>query len=149
MSADFDEGIEEIKASTIEDSRKAKEVIEKWLSYMGEMEDPQGHARITGPCGDTVEMFLRIENDKIADARFTTDGCLSTIAAGSVACELAIGRGVKVAFKISKEVILESLGGLPEDSLHCALLVSNTLKEALTDYLTSKNEPWRRLYKKQ
>lgn len=149
MSDDFDEGIEEIKASTLEDSRKAKEVIEKWLNYMGEMEDAQGHARITGPCGDTVEMFLRIENDKVADARFTTDGCLSTIAAGSVACELAIGRAVKGAFKISKEIILESLGGLPEDSLHCALLASSTLKEALTDYLGSKKESRRRLYKKR
>ncbi len=66
-----------------------------------------------------------------------------------MACELAIGKNIKDAFKINKEVILENLGGLPEESIHCALLASNTLKEALTDYLTSKDEPWRKFYKKQ
>ncbi len=148
MPTDFDEAIEEIKASTIGDAGKAEEVIDKWLRYMGAMENPQGRAKITGPCGDTVEMYLRIQDDRVTDARFTTDGCLTTIAAGSMACELAIGRDIKDAFKISKEVVLESLGGLPADSVHCALLASNTLREALTDYLTSKKQPWRRLYKK-
>jgi nitrogen fixation NifU-like protein len=146
--SEFDEGIEQIKAATIENGRKAEKAIEKWLRYMGEMEDPQGHGKITGPCGDTVEIFLQIHDDTITDARFTTDGCLTTIAAGSMACELVIGKDVRGAFKVSKEVILERLGGLPEDGVHCALLTSNTLREALTDHLTSKKEPWRRLYKK-
>ena len=115
---------------------------------MGEMENPEGHAKITGPCGDTVEMFLRIQDNKVTGARFLTDGCLTTIAAGSMACDLAIGRDIKGAFKISPELISESLGGLPEDSVHCALLASNTLREALTDYLTSKGQRWRSIYKK-
>lgn len=149
MSDDFDESVEGTQASLIEDARKAEKGIEKWLGYMGEMESPQAYGKVAGPCGDTVEISLRIQDNRITDARFTTDGCLTTIAAGGMACELAIGRDIKGAFKISQEVILESLGGLPEDSVHCALLTSNTLKEALTDYLTSKREPWRKLYRKQ
>lgn len=153
MSVDFDKAMDEIQASIIEDARKvySEKVIERWLSptHMGEMGKPQGYGKVKGPCGDTVKVFLDIHNDKIIDAQFITDGCMTTIAAGSMACELAIGKNIKDAFKISKEVILKNLDGLPEESTHCALLASNTLKEALTDYLTSKDEPWRRLYKKQ
>jgi nitrogen fixation NifU-like protein len=152
MSDDFDRVVEEIQASIIEEARKlySEKVIERWLhpTYMGEVEDPQGSGKVTGPCGDTMHIFLRIENRKIADARFLTDGCATTIAAGCMACELAIGKTYKEALKISREVILEELGGLPEESIHCALLASNTLREALSDYLSTSNEPWRRLYKK-
>ena len=115
---------------------------------IGVIEDADQMTDVTGPCGDTVNIYLRIDNDKIIDARFITDGCATTIAASSAACELAIGKTFNEAFKITKEVILEQLGGLPEESTHCALLASNTLRAALTDYLSSRNEPWRRLYKK-
>jgi nitrogen fixation NifU-like protein len=152
MSEDFDKAMDELQASIIEDARKiySEKVIEKWLNptYMGEMENPQGHGKVTGTCGDTVQIFLKIDNSKIIDARFITDGCATTIAAGCMACELAIGRPLKEAFKITKEIILEQLGGLPEESIHCALLASDTMRAALTDYIQSKNEPWRKLYKK-
>ena len=152
MSEDFDKAMDELQASIIEDARKvySEEVIQRWLNpkYVGEMENPEGYGKVTGPCGDTVKILLRVDNDKIIDARFVTDGCATTIAAGSAACELAIGKTFKEAFKITKEVILEQLGGLPEENSHCALLASNTLRTALTDYLSSRNEPWRRLYKK-
>jgi nitrogen fixation NifU-like protein len=152
MSEDFDKAAEEIQASVIEEARKvySEKVIEWWLhpTYMGEVEDPQGSGTVTGSCGDTMHVFLRIENGIIDDARFLTDGCVTTIAAGCMACELAIGRTYQEALKISKEVILEQLGGLPDESIHCALLASDTLRKALTDYLATRNEPWRRLYKK-
>jgi nitrogen fixation NifU-like protein len=152
MSDDFDKAMEELQASIIEDARKiySEKVIERWLSpqYMGQIDVPHGYGKVKGPCGDTVQIFLNIKNDMITDARFLTDGCATTIAAGGMACELAIGKTLREAFKITKEVILEQLGGLPEESIHCALLASDTLRVALTDYLTSKNEPWRRFYKK-
>jgi nitrogen fixation NifU-like protein len=151
MSEDFDKAIDEIQASIIADARKiySEKVIERWLNpkYMGEMESPQGHGKVTGTCGDTVQIFLRIDNNKIIDARFITDGCATTIAAGGMACELAIGKTLREAYRITKEVILQQLDGLPEESTHCALLASNTLREALNDYLASKNETWKRLYK--
>ena len=153
MSVEFEKAIEEIQASIIRDARKiySEKVIERWLNpeYFGEMENPHGRATITGPCGDTMTIFLEMIDDKIIDARFVTDGCMTTIVAGSMACELAIGGTIKDAYKIGDEVILESLDGLPEESAHCALLASNTLKETLADYLSCKNEPWRRLYRKK
>jgi nitrogen fixation NifU-like protein len=145
MQEDFDKVVEEIQASVMEEARKvySERVIEWWLdpTYMGDMENPQGSGTATGSCGDTMHLFLRIEDGKITDARFLTNGCATTIAAGCMACELAIGRTYKEALKISQEVILEELGGLPEESIHCALLASDTLRKALTDSLASRNEP--------
>jgi nitrogen fixation protein NifU and related proteins len=145
MSKDFDKAMDELQASVIEDARKiySDKVIQTWLNpkYMGEMESPQGHGEVTGTCGDTVQIFLKIDNNKIIDARFITDGCATTIAAGCMACELAIGKYLKDACKITKEKILEDLGGLPEESIHCALLAADTLKDALTDYVQSRKEP--------
>ena len=109
MSEDLDKTIEEIQASIIEEARKifSEKVIDRWLhpTYMGDIENPQGFGKVTGPCGDTIHIFLKIENDKIADARFLTDGCATTIAAGCKACELAIGKTFQEAFKITKEII--------------------------------------------
>ena len=143
MSEDFDKAMDELQKSIIEDARKvySEKVIERWLNpkYMGEMESPQGYGRVIGTCGDTVQIFLRIDNNKIIDARFITDGCATTIAAGGMACELAMGKPFREAFKITKEIILEQLGGLPDESIHCALLASDTLRAALTDYLQSRN----------
>lgn len=151
MPDDFDKAVEEIQAAIIEEARKvySEKVIQRWLhpEYLGEIENPQGYGKVTGPCGDTVTIFLRIINDKIIDARFTTDGCATTVAAGCMACELSIGKTLRQAYGITKEVILEQLDGLPEESTHCAVLASDTLREALTDSLTSKNETWKRLYK--
>ncbi len=76
-----------------------------------------------------------------------TDGCGTTIAAGSMVTELAKGSTTTQALKISQQDVLDALGGLPEESQHCALLAVNTLKEALKDYLVTRNEPWKRVYK--
>jgi nitrogen fixation NifU-like protein len=143
MAEDIDKVVEEIQASIIEEARKiySEKVIDWWLHprYMGKLEDPQGSGTVTGSCGDTMHVFLKIENDTIADARFLTDGCTTTIAAGCTACELAIGKTCEEALEISQEVILEQLDGLPEEGIHCALLASDTLRKAVTDYGSSKD----------
>ncbi|MBW2002959.1 MAG: iron-sulfur cluster assembly scaffold protein [Deltaproteobacteria bacterium] len=154
MPVDFDNAMDEMQASIIEDARKiySEKVIEKWMNpthmgeiwmnptHMGEIEKPHGYGKVKGPCGDSIKIFLQIYDERITDARFVTDGCATTIASGSMACELVIGKNITDAFAINKEVILENLGGLPEENAHCALLASNTLKEALTDYLRSTDE---------
>ena len=93
-----------------------------------------GHARITGPCGDTMEFWLEIEEAHVVGIGFTTTGCSSSRAAGSMATELAMGRYIDEVAHIEQADILEALGGLPSDSEHCALLASNTLKAALEDF---------------
>jgi len=115
---------------------------------LGRMENADSYARVTGPCGDTMEIWLAAEDNKIEQATFETDGCLTTIAAGSVATEMVKNKKINEALQIEPQSILEALGGLPKESEHCALLAANTLKAAVRDYITMKREPWKRAYRK-
>ena len=115
---------------------------------VGDIDDADGFAKVTGSCGDTMEIWLKIKNGTIADASFLTDGCGTTIASGSMLTELAKGKSIGEAQKISQQDVLDALGGLPEESQHCALLAANTLKEAIKDYVALKKEPWKKAYKK-
>ena len=115
---------------------------------VGSMANADGHAMITGPCGDTMSIWIRVRDGTIRQAAFWTDGCGTTIAAGSMVTELAKGKRVSQALGISQLDVLDALDGLPEDSVHCALLAANTLKEAARGYMAFRNEPWKRDYRK-
>ena len=115
---------------------------------LGDMEDADGFAKVTGSCGDSIEIWLRVNNGTIADATFMTDGCGTSIASGSMVTELVKGRTTPEARGISQQDILNALGGLPEESEHCALLAADALKVAIRDYLAMKKEPWKRAYRK-
>jgi nitrogen fixation NifU-like protein len=114
---------------------------------MGGMENADGFGKVTGPCGDTMEIWLKIKNNTVVEATFLTDGCGTSIAAGSMVTELAKGKSISEALKITHQDVLDAFGGLPEESIHCAFLAANTLREAIKDYFTFKNEPWRRAYR--
>jgi nitrogen fixation NifU-like protein len=85
-----------------------------------------------------VEIFLRIRNDKIEDISYTTDGCMTSHAAVSAATVMAKGKAVRDCIRINQSSILEHLGGMPEDSEHCALLAANTFHKALRNYAVGK-----------
>jgi nitrogen fixation NifU-like protein len=116
---------------------------------VGSIQDAEGFASITGPCGDTMEIWLKVGHNAIKDATFWTDGCGTSIAAGSMVTELAKGKTISSALKITQQDVLDVLGGLPEESTHCALLAANTLKEAIKDYLAYQREPWKKAYRRQ
>lgn len=115
---------------------------------LGTIYDADGFASVTGHCGDTMKIWLKVRNSTIKQATFSTDGCGTTIAAGSMVTELVKGKAIASALRMTQQDVLEALGGLPEESVHCALLAANTLKEAAKDYLAFKNEPWKRPYKR-
>jgi nitrogen fixation NifU-like protein len=115
---------------------------------VGSIPDADGFASVTGPCGDTMEIWLKVRNGAINQATFRTDGCGTTIAAGSMVTELLKGKTVANALGTTQQGVLDALGGLPEESVHCALLAANTVKEAAKDYLAIRNEPWKRAYRK-
>ncbi|RLA83691.1 MAG: iron-sulfur cluster assembly scaffold protein [Deltaproteobacteria bacterium] len=105
---------------------------------VGSMEDADGFAQFTGPCGDTMEIWIKVRDGEIVRASFWTDGCGTTVASGSMVTELVKGKMVLDAMEITKEDVLSALGGLPEESEHCALLAATTLKLAIADYLRRK-----------
>ena len=103
-----------------------------------QLPDFNGHARITGPCGDTMEFWLKVRNDNVEKASFYNDGCGFSIACGSMAARLAEGKPLVDAARLCQKDILEALGGLPEEAEHCALLAANTMKAACEDYLSHR-----------
>jgi nitrogen fixation NifU-like protein len=115
---------------------------------IGELEDADGFARVIGPCGDTMQIWLKVKDGMISSVSFTTDGCGTSIASGSMITEMAKGKSVGEAQRISQQDVLDALDGLPEESQHCALLAANTLKQAVKDYFDIKNEPWKKTYRK-
>jgi len=114
---------------------------------LGRLSGADGFGRVTGPCGDTMEIWLMVRDNRVCEATFMTDGCATTLASGSMVTELATGRPVAEAMKIDQDEILRCLEGLPPDSQHCALLAANTLREAIRDYLAVSREPWRKAYR--
>ncbi len=104
----------------------------------GRLDEWDGHARITGLCGDTMEFWVKVSAQGILQANFTTDGCGASRAAGSMATELAAGQLVKKALQIQQGDVLRALGSLLGDSEHCALLAVNTLQAAIRDCLKHK-----------
>ncbi len=126
-------------------------VIERWQNprNVGKIDNPDGYGKVKGECGDTMEVFLKIEKNKISECTFMTDGCGTSMAAGSMATEIAKDKTFTEALaKVSAEEILKQLGGLPPDSVHCAQLASETLRRALADYLHNRNSSWKKAYRK-
>lgn len=118
------------------------------MRNMGQISAPEGIGRSTGSCGDTMEMSLRIRDDRVIDSRFLTEGCVITAVVGNMTSELTKGKSVQEALQIRPEDIITAVGGLPPEHDHCADLACTTLKEALKDYLVNKREPWKARYRK-
>lgn len=103
--------------------------------YFGRLNDPTSSSYLKGPCGDAMEFYLVIDNDKIAEIKYYTDGCHPTKACAAMAAKLADGKTIKEALTISAGEIIARLKGLPEDHLHCSILSVSTLYRAIADYL--------------
>jgi len=116
---------------------------------VGTIPNPDGYASAVGSCGDIMEIWLRIKGDIIQNATFLTTGCGPTVAALSLVTELAKGKTIAESKEITPEYVLNTLGGLPEENIECAVLAATILREAIRDYLAFKNEPWKRMYRQQ
>jgi nitrogen fixation NifU-like protein len=126
-------------------------VIQHWQNPKNfhRIEQPDGYGKVTGSCGDTMEMFIRLKQGRISQCSFMTDGCGTTIACGSIATEIARGKTFTEALGAVKgDEILSQLGGLPEESVHCAFLASETLRRALADCLYQQRSGWKKHYRK-
>ncbi|MFH2069356.1 MAG: Fe-S cluster assembly scaffold protein NifU [Candidatus Omnitrophota bacterium] len=108
---------------------------------VGVMENPSGVGKVGNPvCGDVMELFIKVENEIIADAKFRTFGCGAAIATSSMVTELVKGKSLEEALKISNKAVAEALGGLPPIKMHCSVLAEEALKAAIDDYRKKQNE---------
>ncbi|MBN2442457.1 MAG: iron-sulfur cluster assembly scaffold protein [Spirochaetales bacterium] len=123
------------------DNEMAKTFSKKTLHYsrnpvnMGRMNDPFGSAYIKGICGDSMEIYLIIENNVITEVSFFTEGCGATVACGSAVTVLTKGKTIAQVLSLSPRDIIDHLDGLPEENIHCAILAVNTFFKAVADYM--------------
>jgi nitrogen fixation NifU-like protein len=137
----FDDIVNELQDKINEETIEAygQAGFERWRNppHRGKPAKANYEGASTGKCGDTIRIFLHIEDDRVRDAGFATDGCGSSMISGSMAAELAVDKPCEALAAISGETVLEGLGGpdcLPVDDHHCAWLAANALHEAVGDY---------------
>jgi len=109
---------------------------------MGEMENPDGVGEAQNPvCGDTMRLFIKVETDRIIDAKFLTFGCGAAIASSSMTTEMVKGKTIEEVLMISDQVIAEALGGLPPAKIHCSVLAEKAIQAAVLDYRKKTPSP--------
>ena len=102
---------------------------------IGEIENADGVGEVGNPvCGDMMSFYINVEDNKITDVKFKTFGCVAAIAVSSMVTEMAMGKTLEEAKKITKKSVAESLDGLPKEKMHCSNLGADALAKAIEDY---------------
>jgi len=108
---------------------------------VGQIENPDGVGHVGNPiCGDIMELYIKVKENVIVDAKFKTFGCGAAIATSSMVTELVKGKTIEEALKISNKTVAEALEGLPPVKMHCSMLAEDALKSAIEDYLKKKKK---------
>ena len=139
MNDHLDNFINQLQQQIFDEARKTlgENGFQRWRTpkYNKRMENPDAFARITGSCGDTMEIFLKFHGQQVIDASYFTDGCGSSSVCGSFAAEMAIGKNPDEIITIDGNSILARLGHVSKDEEHCAFLAAETLQAALHDHM--------------
>ncbi|MBM9605693.1 iron-sulfur cluster assembly scaffold protein [Desulfopila inferna] len=112
------------------------------LSYIlsPRMENPDAIARLTGNCGDTMEIALQMSDGKVMKTHYWTDGCTMSRTCIEFAARLASGKSLKELRNINMTHIIDDIGQVPESHLHCAQLAETVLQKALSDYMAGHED---------
>ena len=107
---------------------------------VGIMENADGYGKVgNASCGDVMEIFLKIDDEIITDAKFRTFGCAAAIATSSISTEMIIGKSVNEALELTNKAVIDALDGLPAKKRHCSVLAEEGIKSALEDYINKKS----------
>ena len=108
---------------------------------MGEISDADGVGTVGNPtCGDLMTMYIKVKEDRIKDIKFKTFGCGAAIATSSMTTELAKGKTIDEAMRITRANVADQLGGLPPVKMHCSNLAADALHAAIKDYQQKKQK---------
>ncbi len=106
---------------------------------VGEIPDADGIGTVGNPiCGDLMSIYIKVENDRIVDIKFKTFGCGAAIATSSMITEMAKGKTLDEALKITRNDVADALDGLPPIKMHCSNLAADGLKSAIRDYYSRR-----------
>lgn len=107
---------------------------------VGEIKDADGIGKVGNPvCGDMMWIFIKVKENKLEDVKFKTFGCGAAIATSSMITEMAIGKTIDEALKITRQNVADALDGLPPIKMHCSNLAADGLKAAILDYMKKNN----------
>jgi nitrogen fixation NifU-like protein len=108
---------------------------------VGEIEDADGVGEVGNPvCGDMMTFYIKVKDNRLADIKFKTFGCGAAIAVSSIVSEMAMGKTLEEALKITPKSVADELEGLPKQKFHCSNLGAQALQEAIQDYRSKKGE---------
>ena len=110
------------------------------------LQQADGHGKNTGECGDTVEIFLMLDGNRIKSVSYDVNGCIYTNACANTVIELAQGKDLEQAWEIQPGDVADFLETLPEDHFHCAELAAGALYAALAKAREIQRSPWKKLY---
>ena len=109
---------------------------------IGEIKNADGIGEVGNPvCGDMMSFYINVKDNKIADIKFKTFGCVAAIAVSSMVTEMALGKTLDEAKKITKKSVAESLDGLPKEKMHCSNLGADALAKAIEDFERKQSTP--------
>jgi nitrogen fixation protein NifU and related proteins len=144
MNDRLDDFVENLQNQIFDEARRAYGELgfQRWRAplYRGTILDPDGYARVTGTCGDTMQIFLKFENQRVSEASFLTDGCGASTVCGSLAAELSLGKTPDELVNVSGDSILKILTVFPEEDRHCAFLAAEAVQAALEDYMRKQHQ---------
>jgi nitrogen fixation NifU-like protein len=112
------------------------------------IDNPDGHGKKTGDCGDTVEMFIVVSGNIVKHVSFLIEGCRNTNACANTVAFLAEGKQVDEAWDITPEAVIKFLETLPKENYHCAELAVGAFYLSLANYQDMQRNPWKKLYVK-
>ena len=142
-TSDFDRMVEELQREIVEQEQAlySDKVIEEAHNprNLGRMPEPDTHGLVHGWCGDTMEIYLRLNGERIEEATFMTDGCGATLACGSVLTQMVTGVSLEEASEIRPKDLLSALDGLPKENVHCAELAVSTLQNAIFNWRAARD----------
>jgi nitrogen fixation NifU-like protein len=108
---------------------------------VGKIEDADGVGEVGNPvCGDMMTFYIKVKDNRLVDIKFQTFGCGAAIAVSSIVSEMAMGKTIEEALKITNKMVAEELGGLPKNKLHCSNLGADALHKAIEDYLQKQKK---------
>ena len=117
------------------------ETLERFRNpkHVGHMKNPDAVGEIGNfKCGDVMKVYLKIKDDKIEDIKFETYGCVAAIASTDMMCELVKGKTLNEAYEMSNQDIVDGLKGVPSVKMHCSILGTRSLREAIDKYRGKK-----------
>ncbi len=121
----------------MENTEYSEKVMQHFLNphNVGEIPDASGVGNVGNIiCGDIMRLYIKVEDNRIVDAKFKTLGCGAAIATSSMVTDLVKGKTLDEALQISNKAVAEALGGLPKIKMHCSVLAEEALRAAIEDY---------------